>query len=147
VADAANGYPAHLQFYAHEAWQVAAGPSRITFSEVARALPQATRAIRRRSLEPRWERMSGRQRELAAALAALGGRAAIAAISAALGKNAKQWSRNRDALISAGDVYAPRRGELELTVPAFADFILERYEQDSQGDSRFATLDQMRARL
>jgi hypothetical protein len=64
-----------------------------------------------------------------------------------LGRKAKQWSRDRDALINAGDVYAPRWGELELTVPAFTGFALERYEKDSAGDARLATLDQMRARL
>jgi hypothetical protein len=72
VAEAANGYPAHIQFYAHEAWKVAAGPFRITRGETAVAIPQATQVIRQRSLEPRWTRMSGRQRELTAALALVG---------------------------------------------------------------------------
>jgi hypothetical protein len=146
VVTAANAYPAHLQFHAHEVWLRAAGPDTITVAEAEAAIPQAVKVISRRTLDPRWNRMPGRQRELLAAVALLGGRGKAADISRVLDSPTKSWSGAREELLAAGDVYAPAWGELELTIPAFGPYALEHYASDS-GNAKLQTLKQMQHNL
>lgn len=54
VVAASNGYPAHLQLFAHEAWTSAAGPQSIEVADIEVALPRALAEISRRTLGPRW---------------------------------------------------------------------------------------------
>lgn len=39
------------------------------------------------------------------------------------------YTRTRDELITEGDLYAPRRGELALTVPLMRPYLLAHYEE------------------
>jgi hypothetical protein len=73
--------------------------------------------------------LSDRQRELLAAVAALGGRGSRRDISAVLGRTAQAISWIVDDLTKSGDLLSPRRGVLELAVPAFAGLILESYPE------------------
>lgn len=128
VVAASNGYPAHLQLMAHTVWQEAPGPDRIEPSDAERALPLAATQIARRTLGPRWERMPDRQREYMAALASAGGSAPVRLLELMLDRAQKQSSRVREVLIEEGDIYAPRRGRVHMTVPLFARYILTEYE-------------------
>lgn len=129
VVTASNGYPAHLQLFAHAAWTQAPGPHTIEPEDVQRALPQAEDEISRRTLGPRWEAMPDRQMEYLAALALHGGRAASSAIAHTLGRSLQELSSVRDDLIREGDIYSPQRGHVALAVPIFGPFILRHYEQ------------------
>jgi hypothetical protein len=146
VVTAANGYPAHIQLFAHAAWREAAGPRINTAAEAARAIPETIASLGRRTFAPRWNRLTGRQRELLAALALLGGEATAADLIRVLDRPAKAWSAVRDTLIKEGDIYAPRRGELAVAVPAFADFVLDSYSARPQGKTPLAALGDMRRR-
>jgi hypothetical protein len=56
--------------------------------------------------------------------------------------------RTRDALITESDVYAPRRGELALTVPLFARYLLTHYEHArSHATTSLATPESIRRNL
>lgn len=129
VVAASNGYPAHLQLFAHATWTVADGPSTITLADVETALPQAAAQLEQRTLGPRWERMPDRQMEFLAALAINGGRATTARLARTLGRSAQELSWVRQGLIEEGDVFAPKRGHLSLAVPLMAPFVLSHYEQ------------------
>jgi hypothetical protein len=146
IVEACNGYPAHLQVFAHHAWTAAAGPHHITLAEAQAALGSAAAEIDRRTFGPRLERLTGRQLEFLAALALHGGRAPTKTIAATLGKTQKALSVARDALITEGDVYAPRWGELALTVPLFGPYLLAHYDQArARSTSKLMPLDEMRA--
>ena len=129
VVEASNGYPAHLQLFAHAIWTSAPGPDQIALDDVEAALPQIADMLERRTLGPRWDRISDRQMEFLAALALHGGRASTAAIAKTLGRTQQEMSWLRQELIEEGDVYAPKRGQLAMAVPLFNRFVLSHYER------------------
>lgn len=129
VVEASNGYPAHLQLFAHATWIAAAGPDQITLADVETALPQVAAQLERRTLGPRWDRISDRQMEFLAALALHGGRASTATIATTLGRTQQDLSWLREELIEEGDIYAPKRGQLAMAVPLFNRYVLSHYER------------------
>jgi hypothetical protein len=129
VVAASNGYPAHLQLFAHTTWLAAPGPTVVTLADVDAALPTAAAQLQHRSFGPRWDRMPDRQMEFLAALALAGGRATTAQLGMMLGRTASELSWIRQALLEEGDVFAPKRGQLSLTVPLMGPFVLANYEQ------------------
>jgi len=129
VVEVSNGYPAHLQLFAHTAWTTAAGPDTITAADVDDAIPLAAAQLERRTLGPRWDRITDRQMEFLAALALLGGRAASSAVASALGRTHQEISWIREELIEEGDVYVPKRGQLAMAVPLFSRYVLSQYER------------------
>lgn len=148
IVDVSGGYPAHLQLFADATWRLSQGPQRITIADVERAIPDAASQIERRSLGPRWDRISDRQMEFMAALALLGGQASTAQVAKALGREQREISWIREELITEGDIYAPRRGQLSMSVPLFRSYVLNRYEaQRPEGDSRLLSLEAMHANL
>lgn len=146
LVEVSNGYPAHLQLFAHAAWTTADGPARITLADVETALPRVASELERRSLGPRWDRITDRQMEFLAALALHGGQASSAAVAATLGRTQQELSWLRRELIDEGDVYSPKRGRLAMAVPLFTRYVLTRYERtrpDASAD--LLSLEQMAA--
>ncbi len=145
VVEVSNSYPAHLQQLAHTVWDVAAGPSEITPDDVGAAIPQFETQLHRRTLGPRWDRMSDRQMEYLAAIALLGGQTTAPRLAVALGRPVQELSWIRQDLIQEGDIYSVQRGHVALTVPIFAPYILTRYEQARQtADIPLLSLEDMR---
>lgn len=129
VVEASNGYPAHLQLFADGTWTAAAGPDQITLADVQTALPQVAAQLERRTLGPRWDRISDRQMEFLAALALHGGRTSTATIAATLRRTQQELSWLREELIDEGDIYAPKRGQVAMAVPLFNRYVLSHYER------------------
>ena len=145
VVAACNGYPAHLQQFAHTVWVNATGPDVITEADVARAMPLVEADLSRRTLGPRWDRMTDRQMEYLAAVAVHGGRTTTHVLAATLGRTAQELSWIRDGLIREGDIYAPQRGHVMLAVPIFAPYVLAHYEQArTTADTPLVPLEQLR---
>lgn len=146
VLEASNRYPAHLQYFAQAVWRHAPGPV-VDVASAAAAIPPAAETLTMRSLEPRWDALSEREAELVTAIAANGGRATAQELAVILGRDQRSWSRVRQNLIETGDIYAPRRGVLEITMPALTRYALHEYP-DLQGRSgeRLVSLDEMRRR-
>lgn len=134
VLEASKGYPAHLQLLADQVWRAAPGPDTIRGTDADEGVVTGLIEIKRRTLEPRWVRASDRQRELLAAIAVNGGHTTARHIRQTLGRDQAEWSRMRDDLISEGDIYSPRRGEITLTIPSFAAYIVDNYE-DSRDEA------------
>ena len=123
-----NAHPAHLQLFADHAWTTAQGPT-ITLEDAHQAVHSARIELEERTLEPRTNRLSDRQTELLCAIAAHGGRASTSDITITLGRaSSSEFSRTRDELLTKGEIYAPSRAEMALTVPLMAGYILENYE-------------------
>ena len=100
-----------------------------TAADVEAALPQIADLLERRTLGPRWDRISDRQMEYLAALALHGGRASTAAIARTLGRSQRELSWLRQELIEEGDIYVPKRGQLAMAVPLFNRYVLSHYER------------------
>jgi len=148
IVNVTNGYPAHLQLFADTAWRTAPGPTQITAADVDAAIPMAARQIERRTLGPRWDRISDRQMEFMAALALLGGQASTAQISQVLGREQRELSWIREELLAEGDVYAPKRGHLSMAMPLARDYVLSRYEAlRTDAETRLLTMDELTANL
>lgn len=78
-----------------------------------------------------------------------GGRATAPQLEATLGRDQRSWSRVRQSLIEAGDLYNPRRGVLEITVPALGRYALHHYPDlaaRAAVSDHLVTLDTMRTR-
>ncbi len=128
IVDVTQGYPAHLQLFAHKTWQVAPGPQ-IGFEDAQQGIRLGALEVERRSFGPRWDAMPPRQQEFVTAVALAGGVAPIRQVATALGRGTKDVSQLRDTLIKQGDIYAPRRGVIALATPLFGRFALDQYEQ------------------
>lgn len=126
VLTASNRYPAHLQFYADAVWRHAPGPG-VELRDAEAAIPPAAERLIQRSIEPRWEQLSDREAELVTAIAVNGGRATAGQLETTLDRRQGSWSTVRESLIRSGDVYVPRRGELQISVPALANYALGAY--------------------
>lgn len=145
VVAVSNRYPAHLQQLAHTVWGVASGPSEITPEDVRVAIPQFETDLHRRTLGPRWDRMSDRQMEYLAAIALLGGQTTTPRLAVALGRPLRELSWIRQDLIQEGDIYSVQRGHVALAVPIFAPYILTRYEEAREtADIPLLSLEHMR---
>jgi hypothetical protein len=129
IVQATSGYPAHLQLLADETWRLAIGPGLISITDAQHGIRQGASTLERRSLGPRFDRMSDRQREFVTGLAALGGYATMSDVAITLGRERGSLSDTRDVLLTEGDVYSPRRGEIALTAPLFAPYLLANYEE------------------
>ena len=122
------GYPYFLQEYGKYAWNVANGTC-IERADMERAGELAQHALDDGFFLVRAERATDSERRYMRAMAGLGDPPyATGDIVRALGKrSAGQLSVQRDALIRKGLVYSPRTGELDFTVPLFADYLLRRF--------------------
>jgi hypothetical protein len=122
-----RGYPYFIQEYGKYAWSVAAG-KRIERADMKRGAELAQHALDDGFFLVRAERATDAERRYMRAMAGLGQPPyRTGDIVQALGKqSARQLSMPRDALIRKGLVYSPRTGELDFTVPMFADYLLRR---------------------
>ncbi len=123
VAEAA-GYPYFLQEFGRELWNQAEG------SPVEMADVDAVREIVKDSLGssffgPRFDMATDAEQRYLSAMAALGDAPYRSAdVAHRFGaRDQRGVSVHRDALISKGLVWSPRRGLVDFTVPLFAEFV------------------------
>lgn len=139
-----NGYPAHLQLFADEAWRAAAGPTAITVDDVQTGARRAGDRLVRQSLGPRLGELPPRQLEYLTAIALHGGSASTRTVAETLGRQQRELSWIRDELLRAGDIYAPSRGRVVMSVPAFAPFLLAHYNDATESsDTPLLTIEAM----
>jgi hypothetical protein len=117
-------FPYFLQEFGNAAWDVAEGPDRITRDEVERSLPLAQAELDDGFFRVRASRASDGERLYLRAMAQLGrGAVRTGAVAELLGTTTQTLAPVRDALIKRAVCYAPRRGEIEFTVPLFGDYM------------------------
>ncbi len=126
VVELAEGYPYFLQEYGRVVWRVGSGKS-ITLEEVRAAEPVTLEYLDDNFFSQRIGKLPKAERCYMAAIASLGdGPQRTADIAAALDKDLQDVSGVRDRLIKTSLLYAPRRGEVDFTVPLCADYIRRR---------------------
>jgi len=139
VVGLAEGYPYFLQLYAHETWMQAQprGPFReIGIDDVERAIPSVRRQLEFGLYGSRFDKTGPAQREYLYAMVELSGAGDDGGVmtrsirsgdvSKALGKSLHQVSPVRDALMHQGLIHAPEHGDLEFSIPGFANYLRQR---------------------
>jgi hypothetical protein len=129
------GYPYFLQEYGRELWN-AAEPSHITMADVEEVRDLVRDQLARTFYGTRFELASDAEQRYLAAMASLGeGPYASAEVARAWGaENQRQTSPHRDNLIQKGLIWSPRRGQVDFTVPLFAEFLLDHHPIGGFGD-------------
>jgi AAA ATPase domain len=138
VVELAQGYPYFLQLYASETW-FAAGRERdfssVTRGDVLAAVPVVQRQLDTGLYGSRFGKLGPNQREYMFAMEYLMRQHAARTVRSGdvarhLAKSGAQASPVRDGLLRSGMIHAPARGELEFSVPGFADYLARRQESE-----------------
>ncbi len=123
VVELAEGYPYFLQEYGREIWKVRRG-SKVDLHDVEAAEPIVLEYLDDNFFSQRIGKLPSSERRYMSALASLGdGPQRSADVATAVGKEPQEVSFLRDRLIKAALLYAPKRGEIDFTVPMCADYI------------------------
>lgn len=127
VTEDSGGYPYFVQLWGEALWDVLPERRDVRLADV----PRAQRTVDRRREDffaGRWNRFpTGHARDLANALARLGGTARMSEIARALGRaDQRGLSDARGALIAGGHVHSPSYGRLAFTVPGFDRWLVTR---------------------
>jgi hypothetical protein len=120
-------YPAFVQAYGKEAWNMAPG-SLIKLADVQAAEPVVQSKLDDEFFHVRFEKATPAERRYMAAMADLGGGPyRTGEVAKRLGIGVSSTSVHRDALIKKGLIYSPDHGEVDFTVPHFSPFMRRRY--------------------
>ena len=127
IVECSGGYPAFIQAYGKEAWNMA--PDRIiTLADVQAAEPIIETKLDDEFFHVRFEKATPRERRYMAAMADLdGGPYRTGDVAKRLGSSVSSTSVVRDSLIKKGLIYSPDHGEVDFTVPGFSPFMRRRY--------------------
>ena len=122
-----EGYPYFIHAYGRKAWAQSEAP-RITLKDALAVKAIVEDWLDDNFFEARMARMSDSERAYVSAIAALGdGPQSSTAVAKQLGRPPSSLTRTRDELLRNSIVYAPRRGQIDFTVPHCAAFVRRRY--------------------
>jgi hypothetical protein len=132
VVEESAGYPYFIQEYGLELWNHAER-SPITSADVQTAREIVSESLERNFFGTRFELATdAEQRYLAAMASSHGPPYRSADVARAYGaKDQRGVSIHRDSLIQKGLIWAPRRGQLDFTVPLFAEYVRDNYPLSS----------------
>ncbi len=123
VVELTSGYPYFIQEYGRVVWRLSSGRT-ITRAEVGAAESVAREYLDENFFSQRIGKLPDGERRYLSAIAGRGdGPQRSGEIARALGKDPSEVSVARDRLLKAGLIYAPRRGEVDFTVPLCADYL------------------------
>lgn len=112
-------YPYFLQQWAHDAWNIATGPS-ITYDDVIRATDVAIRSLDESFFRVRFDRCTPSEKRYMRALAEFGpGAHRSGDIADRLNLKTTSVGPTRGKLIKKGMIYSPQHGDTAFTVPLF----------------------------
>jgi hypothetical protein len=128
VVRLAAGYPYFLQEYGRELWN-AVESSPITMRDVEEVRELVKEQLARTFYGPRFDMASDAEQRYLAAMASLGDAPySTAEVSRRWGaENQRQTSPHRDNLLQKGLIWSPTRGQIDFTVPLFAEFLREHH--------------------
>ena len=133
--DTAAGSPYLIQYIGDETWLQTPRRERttITADQAEQALAQVRENLDNGMFRGRWNKSTPGEQVVLMAIARSTdprtGVATTADVSALMGTAARQWSMTRKALIDKGMVDAPVRGQLRFTMPGFATYVQDQYEE------------------
>jgi len=125
IYEVTMGYPAFIQEFAQQAWDLAEEGSKvIRLSDVERSIPLATAELDEGFFGVRAGRTTLPERAYLRAMAELGpGVVRSGEVAALLGKKTTQVAPVRDTLLKKALCFSPRFNELAFTVPLFDQFM------------------------
>jgi len=128
VVQESAGYPYFLQEYGLELWNQATGDT-ITLDDLELVREAVGDSLAATFFGPRLELATEAEQRYLAAMATLREQPCrSAAVAARFGAaDQRGVSVHRDALIRKGLVWSPRRGQVDFTVPLFAEFLREHH--------------------
>jgi hypothetical protein len=128
VVELAAGYPYFLQEYGRELWN-AAEASPISMADVEDVRDLVKEQLARTFYGARFELASEAEQKYLAAMASIGSAPySVADVARAWGaENQRQTSPHREHLIEKGLIWSPRRGQVDFTVPLFAQYLLDQH--------------------
>ena len=131
----AAGYPYFIQEYGLELWNEAES-SPITPADVSAVREIVTDSLARNFFGTRFQLATDAEQRYLAALASLGDPPYRSAdVARAYGAPSQRGvSMHRDGLIQKGIIWSPRRGQLDFTVPLFAEYVRESHPLASFDD-------------
>jgi hypothetical protein len=132
VIEMSGCYPAFIQAYGKEVWNMAPS-SPITVADVAAAEPLVIGKLDDEFFHVRFEKATPAERRYMAAMADIGdGPYRTGDVVKRLGSSSGT-SVHRDSLIKKGLIFSPDFGLVDFTVPHFAPFMRRRYPFESRG--------------
>jgi AAA ATPase domain len=135
IIELSGCYPAFIQAYGKEAWNMAPA-SPITLADVQAAEPLVIAKLDDEFFHTRFEKATPAERRYMAAMAELGdGPYRTRDIAKLLGGGSGA-SVHRDSLIKKGLIFSPDFGLVDFTVPHFSPFMRRRYPFEPRHASR-----------
>ncbi|MGO9853989.1 MAG: ATP-binding protein [Acidimicrobiales bacterium] len=128
IVSEAAGFPYFIQEYGRELWNYAESTP-ITMADLDSARIIVKDSLARNFFGTRFEMATDTEQRYLSAMASLGrGPYPVAAVAQAFGANdQRKVSVHRESLIQKGLIWSPRRGQVDFTVPLFADFLLDNH--------------------
>lgn len=123
-----RGYPYFLQEWGYQIWNQTEEPP-ISFSVVEKASETVIKRLDENFFRVRFDRLTGNEKKFlgAMAMAAMSSpsrRVRISDIAVNMGQKKSTLAPVRASLIKKGMIYSPAYGEMDFTVPLFADFMI-----------------------
>ena len=128
IVETTQGYPFFLQEWGFQTWN-AAQQSLFTKSDVLAATDKAQTRLDESFFRVRYDRLTPKEREYIRAMASLGdGPYKTSDIAGALGQTIQTLGPRRAQIIHKGMIYSPEHGDLDFTVPMFADYLRRNFD-------------------
>lgn len=128
IVEQTQGYPYFLQEWGYQAWNTAS-KSPITSQDVEHAAKGALQRLDDGFFQVRFDRLTPKEREYVIAMAKIGdGPYRSSDVADKLGEAPSKLGPRRAQIISKGMIYSPQYGDIDFTVPMFADY-LRRYQK------------------
>jgi hypothetical protein len=128
IVDEAAGFPYFIQEYGRELWNYAESAP-ITTADLEAARVIVKDSLAHNFFGTRFEMGTDAEQRYLAAMASLGlGPYPVAAVARAFGvDDQRKVSVHRESLIQKGLIWSPRRGQVDFTVPLFAEFLKDNH--------------------
>lgn len=119
-----EGYPYFLQEWGYQAWNVA-NNSPIDKVDIEEASSLALKRLDEGFFRVRFDRLTPKEREYVIAMASVGGRGPYRSSDVAeiLGESTQKLGPRRAKIIRKGMIYSQAHGDIDFTVPMFADYL------------------------
>ena len=128
IVHEAAGFPYFIQEYGRELWNFAE-TTPITVADLDSAREIVKDSLARNFFGTRFEMATDTEQRYLSAMASLGeGPYPVSEVAHAFGvKDQRRVSMHRESLIQKGLIWSPRRGQVDFTVPLFAEFLKENH--------------------
>lgn len=123
VLEQTQGYPYFLQEWGYQSWNTADG-SPIDADDIDKASEKALSRLDDGFFKVRFDRLTPSEREYVCAMAKLGdGPYRSSDVADKMGRQMQRLGPMRASIIKKGMIYSPSHGDIDFTVPLFADYL------------------------